>query len=119
MKVRIGLLLILVGFVLLVINPVQGYKINTPDSTVHQYISKESKDVWNSIPNEIQQHLTNEINNSLNIIYNNGDDIITGTGEEDLIFVKIDFSYEGGNFTIEKVHTVLISEPVPLPGRNY
>jgi len=55
------------------------------NATVHQYITKESKYVWDLIPSEIKNHLTQSITEEINGHYNSelDDDIITGSGEQD------------------------------------
>ena len=57
---------------------VTGYKIDPP-ATVHQHITKQAGDVWNSIPIEISNHLLKnisdpDINSKYDAIFN--DDII-------------------------------------------
>ncbi|MBI2559051.1 hypothetical protein HYW20_07055 [Candidatus Woesearchaeota archaeon] len=55
--------------------------MDTPNETVHQHITNESKLVWKLRPNEIVNHLTNPINEELDAPFTAnfdvGDDIIS------------------------------------------
>jgi len=68
-----------------------AYSIDTPNATVHQHISKEARDVWIGIPNEMLSHSDNDISSDLDSFignYDEGDDIITGSGEEDIPIIQ-------------------------------
>lgn len=66
-----------------------AYKVET-QTEVHQYISQQSKYVWNLVPFEIELFLNNSILTGTNIWldsdeYNLGDDVIDGSAEEDIV----------------------------------
>jgi len=80
-------------FFLLLVNLslfVSAYKVEAPYSTVHQYITSESDDVWLLIPVEIQKHLLKQFNSTdIDGNYDPSNDIITGSGEEDKVLSTI------------------------------
>lgn len=68
---------------------VQAYDVNQ-GKEVHQYLTNESRDVWNILPYEIKDHLRTPIDQQLDPLntfpwecFDPNDDIITGSGEED------------------------------------
>lgn len=65
------LILFLVMLVIL-INSTLGWK--SSESRVHQYITNESKEIWQFIPYEVKEHLTNSLVTNLSINCNICDD---------------------------------------------
>lgn len=77
---------------ILLITSVSGYKQNPINAPTHQYITKESLDVWNDLPPEFLKNSNHSISDSLDesffglthLKYSSGKDLITGSGEEDI-----------------------------------
>lgn len=61
------------------------YKMETPNMTVHQHITKEASKVWKLAPFEIKNHTNSDITAELdNLEFQEGEDTIVGSGEEDV-----------------------------------
>ncbi|HLD15770.1 MAG TPA: FG-GAP-like repeat-containing protein [Candidatus Nanoarchaeia archaeon] len=85
---RIFNLLFIVVLLILIFPIVNAYNVESGEE-VHQYLTNESKAVWEQIPFEIKNHSTNSITRtSSDNGYNQGDDIIDGSREEDLPIIE-------------------------------
>jgi len=77
-------LLLIIILVIGLMNNVKAYKVEVPNSTVHQYITNESQKVWPLIPYETKQRLAGSLQASNNDpIFSSGENIINGSSEED------------------------------------
>ena len=76
---------ILVPLFLFIIPDISAYSMGE-GTEVHQWITKESGEVWNDMPDEINAHLQSPYDGHLSVGYQLGNDIISGSGEEDLGF---------------------------------
>lgn len=79
---------------------VQGYKVDPPNTIVHQHITKEAEYIWSLVPFEIKLKLNESTNEAINGRYDaeENDDIITGSGEEDKDFWKSTEKFNRNHF---------------------
>ena len=84
---KIRIIIFLFTILIFIDKLVIAYNVETPNQTVHQYLTNESQVIWELIPYEIKEKLkssTLEASNR-NQVFNNGDGIINGSAEEDYL----------------------------------
>ncbi|HLC55007.1 MAG TPA: hypothetical protein VJJ75_00580 [Candidatus Nanoarchaeia archaeon] len=52
---------VILSILFVLINSVSAYDVDPPSKTVHQYLTNESKDVWELIPHEINLDLAHKL----------------------------------------------------------